>query len=238
MFFIVEKSKWHNRLDEGYGFLCLSIYPDIIFHLYGLTTPNQVWTKIESFFGVQYEIRVHRLENELFSLSQSSFKSIEGLFTKFKSLVLFLKQCGIKKKEDQLILSILSKLGPECSVFVSTFHATRIAISNWKMSSLSTFFDSLTMDKDELIHMCALISSKVNYHALKVQGSKNARSKEKQIVKEKKPNSDNENESSKPTDEGSMKKVKKKGSTSKCSYFRKGFHPDKKFFKKNMDIMS
>ena len=57
-------------------------------------------------------------------------------------------------------------------------------------------------------------------------------------MKEKKPNSDNEDESSKPTDEGSMKKVKKKGKTSKCYYCIKGFHLENKCFKKNMDIMS
>ena len=46
-----------------------------------------------------------------------------------------------------------------------------------------------------------------------------------------------EDESSKPTDEDSVKMVKKKGSTSKCSYCSNGFHPDKKCSKKNMDIM-
>ena len=95
---VIEKAKWHNRLDEAYGFLCLSISPDIHFHLYFFTTPNQVGTKLESLFGVQDEIRVHRLENELFSMSPISFDSIEGFFTKFKSLVLFLKQYGIEKK--------------------------------------------------------------------------------------------------------------------------------------------
>ena len=39
---VVEKVKWHNRLDEAYGLLCLSISPDLLFHLDGLTTPNQV----------------------------------------------------------------------------------------------------------------------------------------------------------------------------------------------------
>ena len=87
---VVEKAKWHNRLDEAYGFLCLSIYHDLLFHLYGLTTPNQVWTKPESLFGVQDELRVHHLEDELFSLSPSSFNSIEGFLTKFKSLFIFL----------------------------------------------------------------------------------------------------------------------------------------------------
>ena len=102
-----------------------SLFP-LLFHIDGLTTPNQVWTKLEYLFGVQDELRVHQLENELFSLSPRSFDSIEGLFTKFKSLVLFLKQCWIEKKEDQLILSILSKLSLEYSVFLSTFHATRL----------------------------------------------------------------------------------------------------------------
>ena len=39
-------------------------------------------------------------------------------------------------------------------------------------------------------------------------------------------------------DEDLMKKVKKKGRRSKCYYCRKGFHLEKKCFKKNMDIMS
>ena len=39
---VIEKDKWNNRLDEAYGLLCLSIYPGLLFHLDGLTTPNQV----------------------------------------------------------------------------------------------------------------------------------------------------------------------------------------------------
>ena len=108
-------------------------------------------------------------------MSPRNFDSIEGFFTKFKSLVLILKNCGIEKKYDQLILSILSKLGLEYSVLVSTFHATRFSISNWKMTSLSTFFDSLTKEKDKLIQMGALRSSKGKDHSLIVQGRKNAR---------------------------------------------------------------
>ena len=99
-------------------------------------------------------------------MSPSSFDSIEGLFTKFKSLVINLKNCGIEKKGDQLILSILSKLGPEYLVFVSTFHATRLVASNQKIPSLCTFFDSLTKEKDKLIQMGALKYSKVKDHAI------------------------------------------------------------------------
>ena len=63
---IVDKPKWHNRLDESYGLILLSISLDILFHIDDLTTPNQVWTDLESLFGVQDEIRAHQLENELF----------------------------------------------------------------------------------------------------------------------------------------------------------------------------
>ena len=34
----VEKIKWHNRRDDAYGLLCLSISRDLIFHLNGLTS--------------------------------------------------------------------------------------------------------------------------------------------------------------------------------------------------------
>ena len=84
--------------------------------------------------------------------------------------------------------------------------------------------------------MGALKNSKGKDHAIIVKN--NTKSKEKQIVKEKKPKLEIEDESSKPTDEDLVKKVKKKGRTSKCSYCRKGFHPKNKCFKKNMEITS
>ena len=37
-----EKIKWHNRRDEVYGLLCLSISRDLLFHIDGLTSPNEV----------------------------------------------------------------------------------------------------------------------------------------------------------------------------------------------------
>ena len=196
--------------------------------------------KLESLFGVQGEIRAHQLENELFSLSPSSFDSIEGFFTKLKSRFIFLKKCGIENKEDQFILSILSKLGPKYSFFVSTFHATRFVITNWKIPSLSTLFDSLAKEKYKLIQKGTIKTSKVKYYSLTVQGSTNAKSKEKEKVKEMKSKLDDEDEGSKPTNEGSnsMKKFKKKGSSSKCSYCRKWFPSNNKCFKKKMDIMS
>ena len=112
-----EKIKWHNRRDEAYGLLCLSISRDLLFHLDGLTSSNEVWENLADLFGKTNEMRGHQIENDLISLSPNSFESLQLYFSKFKALVLQLKQCGIKKKDDQLVLAILSKLGPDYSVF-------------------------------------------------------------------------------------------------------------------------
>ena len=45
-----EKIKWHNRRDEAYGLLCLSISRDLLFHLDGLTSPNEVWENLVDLF--------------------------------------------------------------------------------------------------------------------------------------------------------------------------------------------
>ena len=110
--YVVEKAKYFNRLNEAYGFLCLSNSREILFHIDSLTTLNEFWVKLESLFRKNDELRGHHLENELISLSPMHFETIQELFMKFKSLVLRLKQCVIENKEDQLILPILSKLGP------------------------------------------------------------------------------------------------------------------------------
>ena len=90
-----EKIKWHNKRDEAYGLLCLSISRDLLFHLDSLKSTNEVWKKLEDIFGNIHEMRGHQIKNELISLSPSSFESLQLYFTKFKALVLQLKQCGI-----------------------------------------------------------------------------------------------------------------------------------------------
>ena len=86
-----EKIKWHNRRDEACGLLCLSISRDLLFHLNGLTSPNEVWEKLVEIFGKTDEMRGHQIKNDLISLSPSSFESLQLYFSKFKALVLQLK---------------------------------------------------------------------------------------------------------------------------------------------------
>ena len=56
-----EKIKWHNRRDEAYRLLCLSISRDLLFHLDGFTSPNEVWENIEEIFGNKYEMIGHQM---------------------------------------------------------------------------------------------------------------------------------------------------------------------------------
>ena len=142
----IEKLKYFNTLDEDFGMLCLVILRDLLFNVDSLGTPNEVWLKLETLFGKNDELRGHRIENELITLSTTHFDTIQEFFTKFKSLVLQLKQYGIEKKEEKLILSIISKLGPEYLVFVSTFIYGKLTIRNWQMPTLASFMESLTQE--------------------------------------------------------------------------------------------
>ena len=71
-----EKIKWNNRRDEAYGILCLSISRDLLFHIDGLTSPNEVSENIVEIFSKTDEMRGNQIDNELISLSPSSFESL------------------------------------------------------------------------------------------------------------------------------------------------------------------
>ena len=95
-----EKIKYWNKLDEAYGFLYLSISKDILFHISGLKTSKNIWDHLTTLFDKQDDLQIYHLENELISLNPSSFESMNDFFTKFKHLVLQLKQCKVEKKHD------------------------------------------------------------------------------------------------------------------------------------------
>jgi hypothetical protein len=92
----------------------------------------------------------HMLEVELNTLDPKSFDNIQDLFTKFKSLILSLGECVIEKytQEKHIILTILAKLGPEYTVYVSNFHSGRCLFgTNWKIPMMDQFIESLTQEK-------------------------------------------------------------------------------------------
>jgi hypothetical protein len=76
-------------------------------------------------FGKHDEMRGHMLEVEFLTLDPKIFDNLQDFFTKYKDLLSQLKACGFdkSKEEKQMVVTILSKLCPEYSMFVSTFHS-------------------------------------------------------------------------------------------------------------------
>ena len=71
----IDKSRFLNKKDEAFRFLCLSVSRDLLFHLSGLKTPKEIWDKLETLYGKQDDLRVYQLENELMSLQPSNFET-------------------------------------------------------------------------------------------------------------------------------------------------------------------
>jgi hypothetical protein len=145
----IEKSKYLNRMDEAFIKICSLIYLDLVFHIYSCKTPNESWTTMEGIFGKRDEMRGHMIEVEFITLDPKIFDNLQYLFTKYKDLLSQLKACGVdKSKEDKkIVLTTLSKLGLELSVFLSTFHSIRFSSgATWKMPSLEEFIKSLTQE--------------------------------------------------------------------------------------------
>ena len=62
----IEKSRFLNKKDEAFGFLCLSISQDLLFHLAGLKTLKEIWDKLETLYGKHDD-----LNNEIFDRFRS-----------------------------------------------------------------------------------------------------------------------------------------------------------------------
>ena len=165
----IEKPKYLNHMDEAHKSICMCISRELHFHLSACNTPNEIWKKVEELYGKQDEMKGHLLEVELLSLDPRNYDRIQDFFTKYNDLLLQLKGCGIdkSKEESRQVLSIMSRLKPEYSIFVSAFHSVRLAIGkSYTMPSLKEFMKSLTFEQDKLIGMGKIKPPKV--HALAV----------------------------------------------------------------------
>jgi hypothetical protein len=114
-------------------------------------------------------MRGHMLEVEILTLDPKIFENIHDFFTKFKDLLSQLKAYMVDKSKEkkQMVLTILSKLGPKFFVFVSLFHTVRFTSgATWNMPSLEDFIESLTQEQTKLINMGTIKGPRV--HALTV----------------------------------------------------------------------
>jgi hypothetical protein len=173
-------------------------------------------------------MRGNMLEVDLLTLDPKIFENIQDLFTKFKDLPSQLKACGVdkSKEEKQMVLTILSKIGPE----FSAFHSFRFTFgANWKMPSLQDFIESLTQEKTKLTHMGTIKGPRA--HALIVHDG-SQKYKWKSHAHPKKEGY------TKPFTNASGSKGEKGRKGEKCSYCHKVFHPESTCMQKKIDMMS
>ena len=85
---VVDKARYWNKMDEAFGFMCMSVSKDLHFHVTGLKNPKEIWDKLVDLFDKQDDVRICQLENELISLHPINFETLNEFFTKFKHLVL------------------------------------------------------------------------------------------------------------------------------------------------------
>jgi hypothetical protein len=107
-------------MDEAFRTICSLISPDLLFYISSCKTPIEAWTTLEGIFRKHDDMRGHMMEVESLTLDPKIFDTIQDLFTKFKDLLSQLKACRVdkSKEEKKLVLTILSKLGPEFSMLV------------------------------------------------------------------------------------------------------------------------
>ena len=105
------------------------------------------------------------------------------------------------------MLLMLRKVGLEYLVLVSTFHFGRVSIPNWNMPSLDAFVESLIQEKDKLVQMGVIQTSK--NQSLFVGDSNNAQARGKLKWREKKDIDSNPKENRESFD-GALGSKKKK----------------------------
>ena len=48
---MTNKATFLNKKDEAFGFVCLSVSWDLLFHLSGFKAPKEIWDKLETLYA-------------------------------------------------------------------------------------------------------------------------------------------------------------------------------------------
>jgi hypothetical protein len=140
-------------------------------------------------------------------------------------------------EEKQMVLAILSNIGPEFFIFVSTFHIFIFAYGDtWKMPSLEDFIESLTQEQTKLINMGEIKGPRAQ--ALTVHDGRHKYQKSKDKDKQKSHAHMKKEGYTKPFTDASGSKREKGRKGEKCTYYHKGFHLESACMKKKIDLMS
>jgi hypothetical protein len=179
------------------------------------------------------------MEVELLTLDPKIFENIQYFFSKFKDLLSQRKACGVgkSKEEKQMVLTILSNLGPKFFVFVSTFYSVIFTSrATWKMPSLEDFIESLTQEQTKLINMGTIKGPRA--HALTMHDGSQKYQKSKDKDKQKSHAHPKKEGYTKPFTDVVGSKGEKGRKREKCSYCHKGFHLESTCMKQQIDLMS
>ena len=139
---------------------------------------------------------------------------------------LFSEEDKIHHCVKDIVLSILINIGSEYSFFVSTFHFDIYSIPNWNIPCLDAFVESLIQEKDKLVQMGVLQTSK--NLALLVTDSNNVQVRGKDKGKEDQQSSNG----------ASGSKKNKKFEKTRCPRCMRGFHPENQCMKKTIEQLS
>jgi hypothetical protein len=136
-----------------------------------------------------------------------------------------------------MVLTILSKIGPELFVFIYTFHTIRFASgATWKMPSLEDFIKSLTQEKTKRINMGSIKGPRA--HGLTVHDGSHKYQKSKYKDKRKAHAHMKKEGYIKPFIDASGSKGEKGRKGHKCTYCHKGFHSKSTCIQNEIYMMS
>ncbi|GLJ23276.1 hypothetical protein SUGI_0440340 [Cryptomeria japonica] len=153
--------EWLTKNCMALGTLHKYVSDDLIFHIEKCTTIKDAWDTFQKLYDQVDEIRGYKIDNELTNLDPKSFDTIQDYVTKENELRAKLKDCGIDKKDAQLIFNLLDKLAPEYVAFVSSFQTHRLIVgSSYVMPSFDAFTEMLILEQSKLLNMGLLKSSK------------------------------------------------------------------------------
>ena len=124
-------------------------------------------------------------------------------------------------------------------MFVLRFHSSKLTTRNWRILVLADFKESLDQEKEKLVQMGTIKSTKDQSLSSGVSNQFKRKKKGKDLKQQReKEKKHPDTESSSSTDEDSKaKRMKSKREKPTCGYF-KGSHHEISFFRKNMDIMT
>ena len=129
------------------------------YHIRKLTTPIEVWAKLEALYGVVDEDMAYTIEDKLLKLDPRSFDTIKDYLTQVENYRAQLKDCGEPIKDGNMIKHIMTHLPPEYAPFVSNFNTHKLMMgSAYIKPSFEKFSKMLVLEHCNLVSIGILQS--------------------------------------------------------------------------------